>query len=122
MLEQSDNKRTDVKRIHIKYTRDQPLGYKLEKLKAVSRAVATDHQAAAAGGGSPKKRNQVVSFKVGTAGNSRLSTTMAEDDSNFFMQKLDVKRNNAAPLLHALIDPLVKEISEKYAPLYELKM
>ena len=34
LLEQSDSKRTDVRRIHIKYTKDQPLGYKLEKLAA----------------------------------------------------------------------------------------
>ena len=36
MLDQTDNKRTDVKRIHIKYTRDQTLGYKLEKITAAS--------------------------------------------------------------------------------------
>ena len=38
------------------------------------------------------------------------------------MQKLEMKRKGAASLLHALIEPLVKEISDKYAPLYELKM
>ena len=32
MIDQSDNKRTDVKRIHVKYTKDQTFGYKLEKM------------------------------------------------------------------------------------------
>ena len=32
MIEQSDLKRQDIKRIYVKYTKDQPLGYKLERL------------------------------------------------------------------------------------------
>ena len=37
------------------------------------------------------------------------------------MNKFDSKRPNA-PLLQGLIDPVVKEINDKYAPLHELKM
>ena len=50
------------------------------------------------------------------------SRTSADEDQDQFMQKLDIKRNATASLLTALIDPQVKEITEKYAPLYELKM
>ena len=32
MIDQSDLKRQDVKRFYVKYTKEQPLGYKLEKL------------------------------------------------------------------------------------------
>ena len=32
MIEQSDLKRQDVKRFYVKYTKEQPLGYKLEKV------------------------------------------------------------------------------------------
>ena len=32
LIDQNENKRTDVRRIHVKFTKDQALGYKLEKL------------------------------------------------------------------------------------------
>ena len=35
---------------------------------------------------------------------------------------LDVKRSAAASLLLSPVEPILKEISEKYAPLHELKM
>ena len=91
LIEQSDNKRTDVKRIHIKYTKDQLLGYKLEKI---------GNQAS-----SPKR--------------IRSPLPLCNDDG--FMAKLDLKRSTA-PILMTLVEPTVKEISDKYAPLYELKM
>ena len=39
LIDQSDTKRADVRRIYIKYTKDQPLGYKLEKMAVDSAAV-----------------------------------------------------------------------------------
>ena len=37
------------------------------------------------------------------------------------MDKLDQKRPTMAPLLQSLLDPQMKDILEKYVPLYELK-
>lgn len=42
-------------------------------------------------------------------------------ESDGFMSKMDNKRPNA-PLLQSLIDPIIKELNDKYAPLHELKM
>ena len=46
---------------------------------------------------------------------------MNEAKDAAFMQMLDLKRNQA-PLLSNYTEPILKEINEKYAPLYELKM
>ena len=37
------------------------------------------------------------------------------------MKMMDRKRQNL-PLLQAVIDPVLKDLNDKYAPLYELKM
>ena len=110
MLEQSDNRRTDVKRIHIKYTRDQPLGYKLEKLPKQSRK---EIKAAL-----PSQTAALIKRAEECAG---LDDNGEEHDA-IFMQMLDVKRSAAASLLLSPVEPILKEISEKYAPLHELKM
>ena len=44
MIEQSDLKRQDVKRFYVKYTKEQPLGYKLEKLgEGVAQPTEIEH-------------------------------------------------------------------------------
>ena len=114
LIEQSDLKRQDVKGIYVKYTRDQVLGYKLEKLGvAVSQESLND---------SPKRYSPAKMLRNSTKSVQSLKKVFTfEMPSEEQWQQIFSRKKQNLPELRPLLEPL-GEIIDKYVPLYELKM
>ena len=107
LLDQSDSKRVDVRRFNVKYTRDQPLGYKLQKMGSIGGAqsplfgstvsVNNSIDSVKRSPRSPRKvaiqvRASKDSIETRNSCLSNPSKSLREESDRLFFKKVDKKR------------------------------